>query len=271
MSESIDEELVSEAVRIVEFANSRDVTLRILGSVAIWLHSQEHRSLFSKLERLGAGRRLFTDIDLMGYRKERMKIRNVLEKELGVQVDQQALLYYGDKRLIGWGNPNQPYQIDVFMDRLEYSHAIDFGKNPQDGRLKLDFPTIDLADLLLEKLQIHDINEKDIKDLIVLLVAHEVADKNQNDTIDGIHVANVLAQDWGFWYDARSNLDKVRKFGRAYSAEGKIPVDESIVLEQKVDDINRLVDQAEKSKEWQKRANKGTAETWWKPVEERTR
>lgn len=153
---------MSEALRIVDFANSRDVILRILGSLAIWLHSQGRRPLFSTLERLGAGKKLFTDIDLVGYRKQRMKIRNVFEKGLAVRIDQQALLYYGDKRLICWGTLKQPSQIDVFMDRLEYSHTVDFGNDPQTGRLNLDYPTIDPADLLLEKLQIHDIGEKEV-------------------------------------------------------------------------------------------------------------
>jgi hypothetical protein len=138
MMQSTDKELVSEALRIVDFANSRGVILRILGSLAIWLHSQERRPLFSTLERLGAGKKLFTDIDLMGYRKQRMKIRNVLEKGLAVRIDQQALLYYGDKRLICWRTLEQPYQIDVFMDRLEYSHTVDFGNDPETGRLNLD-------------------------------------------------------------------------------------------------------------------------------------
>lgn len=136
--QSTDKELVSEALRIVDFANSRGVILRILGSLAIWLHSKGRRPLFSTLERLGAGKKLFTDIDLMGYRKQRMKIRDVLEKGLAVRIDQQALVYYGDKRLICWGTLEQPYQIDVFMDRLEYSHTVDFGNDPETGRLNLD-------------------------------------------------------------------------------------------------------------------------------------
>jgi hypothetical protein len=271
MMQPADEELASYATKIVDFADSHGVTLRILGSLAVWVHSQERRTLFRQLERLGTGKNLFTDIDLVGYRKQRMQIRNMFEKQLAIRVDQQALLYYGDSRLICRGTLSHPYQIDVFMDRLDYSHTVDFGNGPENGRLKLDSPTIDLADLMLEKLQIHDITEKDIKDLVVVLLAHEIGGPDQSDMIDGMHIAAVLAGDWGFWYDAKINLDKLNNTALKYASEEKISIEDQRLLNNRIGNLNRIVDETPKTKDWEKRARKGAKDHWWKDIEERTR
>lgn len=62
------------------------------------------------------------------------------------------------------------FSIDIFLDRLEMCHDIDF-----KGRLELDYPTIPLAEMLLEKLQIVQINEKDVKDVIILCASTKLA------------------------------------------------------------------------------------------------
>ncbi|MEI6308399.1 MAG: hypothetical protein WCP58_02000 [bacterium] len=69
--------------------------------------------------------------------------------------------------------------MDVFYARLNFSHPVEFGRIPGKGRLELDFPTIALADIVLEKLQIHFINKKDLIDLILLFCGHELAETDQ--------------------------------------------------------------------------------------------
>lgn len=44
------------------------------------------------------------------------------------------------------------------------------------NRLHVDSPTIPLAELALEKLQIVRLNEKDVKDMLMLFAAHPVGD-----------------------------------------------------------------------------------------------
>jgi hypothetical protein len=50
--------------------------------------------------------------------------------------------------------------VDIFEDELNMCHVVNFRKSAQLG-----YPTITLADLTLEKLQIVRINEKDIRDM----------------------------------------------------------------------------------------------------------
>ncbi len=102
---------------------------------------------------------LFTDLDLAGYNKQGGDINKFFTKELGFQPDTLVNGMFGHKRRIYY-HPQNKYHVDVFMDKLEFSHAVDFGEKPGSGRLELDSPTITAVDIVLEKLQIHEINEK---------------------------------------------------------------------------------------------------------------
>lgn len=70
-------------------------------------------------------------------------------------------------------HPTLPH-VDVFFDELNFCHKVDFRK-----RMDTDSPTISLADLVLEKLQIVEINEKDLKDLIVVNLEHPLSDSDR--------------------------------------------------------------------------------------------
>ncbi|MGZ6033461.1 MAG: hypothetical protein ACXWNS_17160, partial [Isosphaeraceae bacterium] len=60
--------------------------------------------------------------------------------------------------------------IDVMVDRLDMCHILDF--RPTFDRLPF---TLDVVDLLLSKLQIVELNEKDARDLLQLLAAMPLA------------------------------------------------------------------------------------------------
>jgi len=60
--------------------------------------------------------------------------------------------------------------IDIFYEKLDFCHVI-YWKD----RLDVDHPSIPLAEMLLEKMQIVQINEKDIIDTIMLLLEHSLA------------------------------------------------------------------------------------------------
>jgi len=142
------------------------------------------------------------------------------------------------------------------------------GKKPGEGRLELDSPTITVTDIVLEKVQIHEINEKDIKDLIVLFRAHTIGERDEKEVINAKYIAKVLADDWGFWYDATTNLKKVKLFGKKYVEEGKMDQEDYDDVEKKIDELLEYIEKEPKSKKWQKRAKVGTKKQWWRPVDE---
>lgn len=262
--------IIEEAKRIVEEGNKQKILLRILGAVAVAIHSANAEHVSEKLQRLGDEKQRFTDVDLMACSKQRYEVRKLLEDELGYTVDASTLALHGKGRLIYY-HPNQLFHIDVFFDKLEFSHDVIFCAKSRESRLSLDSPTIPLADIILEKTQIHEINEKDVKDTIVLLLAHRIGREDHAEVINAKYIARVLAGDWGFWYDATNNLDKVKKSSRGYVSSGLLTFEESEDVTKKVDEIMSCIGQEEKSKKWRQREKKGTKKTWWCAVEEISR
>ena len=270
-----DDEMFKHALDIIEAAEKQGVYLRLLGAMAIRMHIQdtEFMDLYDKLSRLGLDAdKKFTDIDVVAYKKQLKSLRKVLENDLGFIVDRMMLQYLRDRGRLIYYEKNNTYHVDVFFDKLEFSHNVHFGKDPKkDGRLHLDSPTIPLADIVLQKTQIHRINEKDIKDLIILLRAHDLIETDNTDETNLInikYIAEVLANDWGFWKDATENLDKVKKFSERYWKEELISQEDMTDVLNKVNTILEIIKNEPKTKNWQKRAKKGESKQWWKDVEE---
>jgi hypothetical protein len=261
-----DEVYIRDSVHLVEEAQKEGVYLRILGALAIHLQCPDHQDLHLKLERLGPGKNAFTDIDYMAYSKQKGKVRDFFEKTMGYKVDQHVLYFSGANRLIYYDS-DDTYYVDVFFDKLDYSHPVDFGKLGK-GRLELDSPSITLADLVLEKTQIHEINEKDIKDLVLLFVAHDNVTTDEEKGINGKYVAEVLSNNWGFWYDATSNLEKVKGFVPQYQSRGLLTEAQATDVIANVDELLGMIEAEPKTKKWTKRAKKGTSKQWWQDVEE---
>lgn len=263
-----DETILEDAVALVREAGKRGLYLRILGAVGVRLNASRHESLFNRLNRLNSERK-FTDIDLAAYSRQRNDVRKLLE-ELGYQVDQYALLLHGSSRMMFY-HPEKKYGVDVFFDKLEFSHDVWFGSNPKEGRLSLNALTASPTDLLLEKLQIHEINEKDIKDIILLFAANTVGEEEGENVINGKYIATTLSDDWGFWYDATLNLQKTLKFLEKYAQEGVVDEKVQGIVSKRVGELQKLVDQHPKTKNWEKRSKQGSKKKWWRDVEERSR
>jgi hypothetical protein len=270
MTNTPDEDILDDAVRIVNQAQEVGLTVRLLGALAVRVQSSVHVDLFYRLDRLGSAGKTFTDIDLAAYSKQRSNLHKFLEDTLHYRLDQYAVLMHGRDRTV-LHHPEGKHSMDVFFDKLRYSHEIYFGSNPDDGRLSLDPVTISPADLVLEKTQIHEINEKDIKDLVTLFASCEISDQEARGKINRRHVGNVLADDWGFWYDANSNLDKVIHFAQKYKQDGKLDSELLRIISARIEDLKRAIEETPKTKQWKKREKDGTKKKWWNDIEERTR
>ena len=263
-----EEEFVEEAIGIVEKGQSHGVYLRILGSLATYIRSLNtgYADMFKSLERFGAGKPLFTDLDLAGYSKQRNAI-DKLFRELDFKPDAMVNSMFGHKRLIYY-HPQNKYHVDVFLDKLEFSHDVEFGEKPGAGRLELDSPTITTTDIVLEKLQIHEINRKDLIDLITLFMAHEVHERFDKNTIDGSYITRILSDDWGFWQDATTNFSKMKVLMEELTTNNKLTAEQSQVILLRTDKLLGMFRNSPKTKHWEKRAKTGTKKPWYREVED---
>jgi len=266
-----DDEFLREARTIVDAAHTQGTVLRILGSLAIYahsLHAPEGIGFYRRVGRVREGAPLFTDLDLIGYASQGRSISKVFDG-LGFKPDDMINGFFGDRRLIYYEGSNR-FHVDIFLDKLEFSHDVLFGKKPGTGRLELDYPTISVTDLVLEKLQIHQIGRKDLVDLIVIFLGHDVKAKANGDreVVDAGHIANLLADDWGFWYESTQNLEKTRQMLGQFIGEGRISQDLAKRITSRIADLERTLQSVPKGRHWEKRAKVGTAKPWFREVEE---
>ncbi len=246
------DELLEIARQLVELGEKNGVTLRILGHLAVRDHVVTNRELISLLKRVPTH-----DIDFMGYSKQSNQANKMFIDELGYKPDPAVAFSqeYGVGRLIYY-HPNG-LMAEIFCDELKMAHTIDFR-----GRLELDTPTINLVDLFLSKLQIVQITEKDIKDLIVLLVEHNLGGGDR-DKIDVEYMVKLLRDNWGFYYTVITNLNKVRHFAKEFDVIG---VENQQTVELRLDKIINQIETAPKSLRWKARAKIGTRIQWYEDV-----
>ena len=245
------ESFIDETIKYVKEGAARGIPLRIVGGVGIYVHSMKEKELWTKLDRLP--NKVFPDVDYASRSNYSQKILELFES-LGYAANRSVFLLHGDTRAIFYGDKIPV--IDVFMDKLNFCHPIDLRK-----RLEIDNPTIPLADLLLQKLQIVQLNEKDVKDTILLLKAHELGAAD-NETINIEYVAKLLSDDWGFNYTVATNLDKVKQY--LVNTEALASYRDEIFG--KIEKINKRTESEPKSMRWKLRAKVGARSKWYQDV-----
>ncbi len=249
---------LEEAQRLVAAAHQRGLPLRVMGGVAIRLHSQEYTDLARRLGRLASGQQEFTDLDFVSYGRYRDQIRACFE-ELGYRKRRATLSTAASERQI-YFHPQGWFFADVFYDRLVVAnHPLDFRH-----RLELDSPTITPTDLLLEKLQIVNISEKDVKDIVVLLAAHALDEGEAADAINPAYLARLLSRSWGFWHTATTNLTGLKKI---VSHMAELTAEERSLLHDRLDGLTLAIAEAPKSWRWKLRSVVGPRLRWYEPVE----
>jgi hypothetical protein len=236
---------------IVAAAEGNGATIRVIGSLAFRKKCPDYKHI-----EYDAGRYL-TDIDFVAYSKDIAGVQDMFT-DLGWQENMNVLRLFGDKRRI-FHHPTISLHSDVFLDKLRFCHEIDFR-----GRLNLDRPTVPVVDLLLEKLQIVEINRKDLVDIMVLLCQYGVAESgDMAEAIDGSRVARICSRDWGWWRTATMNLAKARGF-----ADGFLANADARRVRAGLDAILGLVAGKPKSLSWKIRAIVGDRLRWYREVEE---
>lgn len=243
--------LEEEVGRIVEALDAEGVPLRVLGSLGVSLHSPSSAALVPAFERT------YADIDFAGYRRHGSHVSAML-KRFGYEEDQEVWVTSEGRRGL-FDNRAQGIHVDVFYDRLEFCHLI-----PLDGRLEQDRPTIPLAELLLSKLQIVEINEKDVVDIILLLLDHDL-DRGDGEVIDVGRVAGLCAADWGLWRTTTGNLEKVDTLARTYP---QLDAERRERVTAQVAGLVARLEAQPKPLSWRARARVGERVKWWTDVDE---
>ena len=266
------EDAIKRAEEIIAAAEKRGIPMRLMGSCSVYVHCPNYRKAFLHI-RTDISERPITDLDFMSYNKYHQQLEKLLtncgcETRMGgvhrSHLEREGFTYVTlgreFSRLI-YSDKKTGTIIDVFLDRLAMCHTIDF-KN----RLEIDYPTISLADILLEKMQIVEIAEKDIKDTIVLLLEHDVGDRDE-ETINYKYISKLLSKDWGFYYTVTTNLKNIRdKFLPLYKEH--LSDEFRATVKNRIDRLLERIERNHKSLGWKIRAKIGTKKRWYHEVGE---
>jgi len=248
----LDSMMKEEGPRLVREGDKRGLHMRLLGAIAFQYHCPKYNYLTAKL------RRQLSDVDFAGYNSERATMDKMM-REFGYSDQPMISALFGHQRMI-WDNKTNGLHVDIFFDKLEMNHDIPF-----TGRLELEEMTIPLTDMLLEKMQIVHINEKDIVDTIMLLREHSIATSTAPETIDGSYLAKLLSNDWGFYYTVTTNLKVIEDRLKTYS---ELTDEDRADVSKKVHELLGIIDAKPKTLAWKLRARVGPKTKWYKDVED---
>jgi hypothetical protein len=244
-------ELLAAAVEVIGAAEAIGATLRLLGGVAVFqLAPSASRPPLA---------RTYHDFDVVVPARQGALAARVF-REAGYAEDRHFNALHGAQRMI-FASP-RGFVVDVVVGTFRMCHELDLGRDLPGAGL-----TIHPADLLLTKLQIVQIEEKDLLDAVALLADLPTNGAAGSDrpaaAIDVGRFVSPLAGDWGFYHTVEQNMPKVVSFARdRLGASGAQPV---------IDSGSRLIDAmhaAPKSLRWKIRSRAGEKVAWYELPEE---
>jgi hypothetical protein len=242
-------DIVQEMGRLIDAAAAKNIQLRAIGGLAVQVHNRRKHPLFV---------REFADLDFVVSSRQRREFEAFMP-EAGYSPHKQFNVLNGDQRQIYYHN-NSDLKIDIFVGNFEMCHKI-----PLENRLSADPVTIPLAELFLSKAQIVELNNKDVMDLISLLLNNETG-AGDRDTINLEILAQLCGADWGLYKTTSISLqhveDRIKKEDSGLAKE-----DRDLVLS-RVNVIRKTFEDMPKPLPWQIRDRVGTRVKWYIEVEE---
>jgi len=224
--------LLEEGAALVQSAHEGGATLRLLGGAAVILHC------------LGTPHREIGDLDAVTTRADVSRLTQVLQQR-GYAPEARFNALHGDRRLIFHGSVGK---LDVFVDTFDMCHKIELA-----DRLSLDSPTIPASDLLLTKLQVVELTEKDASDLAELL-GHHALGSGPGDHFDVPYLGGLVANDWGLWRTITGTLVRLPELQPGVAEQAQA--------------LRQALDDAPKGRRFRMRARLGERMRWYELPDE---
>jgi len=248
-----------EARRIVDAGNARGVALRMLGGLAVREHCRE--SSFCERD--------YSDIDLVGRRRQYGDIA-ALFRDLGYDENHNVRFATRGRQLQFYRECDHPDaslhyfihaddHVDVFLDTFRMDHDI-----PLVDRLEIDRYTLSATDVLLTKLQVTRLTEKDVRDIVVLLKDVSLDLDDRPGTINVTHIARLTADDWGLYHDVTRALAAASAALTVYEMTDR----ERETVAAAVEALTAAVEAEPKSRGWRRRSRVGERKPWSNLIED---
>lgn len=235
------------AEELADQIRAGDLSARLLGGLAIYLRCPSlHQPPLA---------RSYNDVDLAVSRKGASQLEKALTAQ-GWEADRRFNALYGAKRMLFF---REEVELDVFVGVFEQCHKMEL-----DGRLSAHPVTLDLADLLLTKLQVVELNQKDITDALGLLKDHAPAPAEGGETLSLAAICAVTGSDWGWHTTVSDNLGRL-----AEQAADYLSGDAADQVRHRCAAIQQAMEECAKTLAWRMRARVGRRLPWYVLPEEK--
>jgi hypothetical protein len=238
--------LLSLTSELIRLGKSHGAPMRAMGGLGIALRGTDAHPVLQ---------REFADIDVAVGKRSRRQVTDTMQ-DAGLEADPEFNALQGSRRQIWW-TPDRATHVDVFLGEFAMCHRLDL-----DGRLETDHPALPAADLLLMKLQVVELNRKDVTDAAALLSTHHLDEDDGEGSINRHRIVDVLSRDWGFYTTATDNLDKIP----ALVAEVNPQLGPEVAAA--AAEIRDEVDRAPKPRSFKLRARVGRRKRWYEIPDE---
>jgi hypothetical protein len=243
-SEILDD-VAEEGQRLALAALNTELPLRLLGGVAVWVRCPSAR--VSPLARA------YGDADFLGRSNDRKRITAFMDEQ-GYEADRMFNALHGATRL-NFHDPVRDRPLDVLLDKFVMAHELDLRHSSGADGL-----TIGLADLLMTKLQVVSINEKDVRDLGALLIDYGFTPTE----IELDRILAVTHNDWGLEHTIHKSLATlVELIGNL----GVAP-EQAELVSSRCRELDDALNAAPKGAKWKLRARVGERVKWYEEPEE---
>jgi hypothetical protein len=242
-----------EMLRILGLANDAAIPLRAVGGIAVRMRAPSIATAEPP--------RTYHDLDLVGLRRHAKQTARLFEGQ-GYEPNTRFNALAAGERLLFFDVANER-RVDVFLDKLQMCHTLDLR-----DRLTAESVTLTLADLLLTKLQIVRLTDRDVMDLCGLFADNRLSTESETGgggQIEVGRVVQVCASDWGWWRTVTGNLDHL---GALWEGLPAGPGPDPSLARRRAQHLQEAIDTAPKSLRWRRRALLGERVIWYQDPEE---
>jgi hypothetical protein len=243
----VREDRIAEAIRIIDIARKKGAILRLIGGLAV----RNHCEIIDFCERD------YGDIDLVGLKKHFKKINETF-KELGYKENRNVAIATSGQQMQFYKEDLEDH-VDVFLDTFRMEHDVVL-----KDRLTLEDYTISISDILITKLQIYTMNEKDLRDILTIIKDVSLGEEDKSGIINVKYIAKLCSSDWGLYIDILSNIDKCLNLIHHYN----LSPEEVEQIQNKLKKIKEIIEKEPKTRRWKLRAKIGKKKAWYRVVEE---
>lgn len=229
-----DRPMLRRALGLVRAAAEAGIPVRLLGGAAVGVLLGDR---WPQPCRRDPG-----DVDLAARGRDRRALVALLERH-GLTGEREFNLLHGRRQLRF--RDGDGMRVDVILDVLRMCHAI-----PLDAGFAADGPALPPWLLLVTKLQVVELADKDRLDVAALLAGCTT------EQLEPERVAAACADDWGLWRSVTGTLREVR---------GHVPVDgeERARVEAVAGDLLAHLEAEPKTLRWKVRAAVGERVRWY--------